>query len=113
MNKIYNRKGYNFKEDIKSGLIAIFWIAAIVCGITTMLWGIDKIDQYKEEATVIKVEPFDEQVVTFETESGNIFVEYFDYEYTVKPQNKAILTIKDFEDGNKKNDIVVGVKWVE
>ena len=74
---------------------------------------IDKLDQYKEEATVIKVESLDEQVVTFETKGGNEFVEYFDYEYTIKPQSKAILTIKDYEDGNVENDKVVKVKWVE
>ena len=74
---------------------------------------IDKIDQYKEEATVIKVERLDEQVVTFETESGNEFVECFDYEYTIEPQSKAILTIKDYEDGEVENDKVVKVKWVE
>ncbi len=74
---------------------------------------IDKLDQYKEEATVIKVERLDEQVVTFETESGNEFVECFDYEDTIEPQSKAILTIKEYEDSNVENDTVVKVKWVE
>jgi hypothetical protein len=77
------------------------------------LGAIDKLDQYEEDATVIKVERLDEQVVTFETESGNEFVECFDYEDVIEPQSKAILTIKDFEDGNVKNDKVVKVKWVE
>ena len=74
---------------------------------------LDQLDRYTETATVIKVEPLDEQEVMFETESGNIFVECFDYEYEIKPQSKAILTIKDYEDGDVENDRVVKVKWVE
>lgn len=74
---------------------------------------IDKLDQYKEDATVIRVERLDNQVVTFETESGNIFVEEFDYEDVIEPQSKAILTIKEYEDLNVENDRVIKVKWVE
>jgi hypothetical protein len=77
------------------------------------LGAIDKLDQYEEDATVIKVERLDEQVVTFETESGNEFVECFDYEDVIEPQSKAILTIKEYEDCNVENDKVVKIKWVE
>lgn len=113
MNKIYNRKGYSFKEDLKDALITVFWIAVIVLAFYGAVALLDHIDQYKVDATVVSVESFDEQIVTFETERGDIFVEYFDYEYTIKPQSKAVLTIKDFEDGNVKNDKVIDVKWVE
>lgn len=91
----------------------------IACGILFGLFifgylgAIDKLDQYKEEATVISVESLDEQIVTFETESGNIFVEYFDYEYEIHPQDKAVLVIKEYENANVADDRVVKVKWVE
>ena len=88
-------------------------IVGFIVFIYCFLGAVDLLDQYKEDAIVVKVESLDNQVVTFETESGNVFVEYFDYEYIVKPQSKAILTIKDYEDGNVDNDRVVDVKWVE
>lgn len=87
----------------------VIFLGFIYC----FLGAIDKLDQYKEDATVIRVERLDNQVVTFETESGNIFVEEFDYEDVIEPQSKAILTIKEYEDLNVENDRVIKVKWVE
>ena len=74
---------------------------------------IDLLDQHKSNAVVVSVERLDEQIVTFETEDGNLFVEYFDYETTIEPQSKAVLTIKEYEDDNVNNDEVVKIKWVE
>ena len=130
MNKIYNRKGYDFKEDLKSGLVFIFWVTVIAFGVATMLWGVDKIDQRKETATVIDTEPLvkttydsegvvisvqalDEQVVTFETADGNVWKYTFDYDREIKPQDKAELTFKEYENADVEDDKIVGVKWVE
>ena len=123
MNKIYNRKGYNFKEDLKDGLVTIFWIAVIVCGLIAMVWCIDRIDRHDREATVIDVKPLDatvistealdEQIVTFETADGNVWTYTFDYDRVIKPQDKAILTFKEYENADVKDDEIVGVKWVE
>ena len=74
---------------------------------------IDLLDQYESNAVVVSVERLDKQVVTFETEDGDLFVEYFDYENTIEPQSKAVLTIKEYEDTNAENDEVVKIKWVE
>jgi hypothetical protein len=130
MNKIFNRKGYNFKEDLESGLIAIFWVAVIMFSLSAMAWGIDKIDQHKETATVIDAKPLvkttydsegvvisvqalDEQVVTFETADGNVWEYTFDYDREIKPQDKAELTFKEYENADVTDDKIVNIKWVE
>lgn len=91
-------------------------VVSVFVGIVVMLFVasvLDRLDQYKTTATVISVERLDEQVVTFETERGDIFVEYFDYEDIIEPQAKAVLYVKEYEDMNPHNDRVVKVKWVE
>lgn len=113
MNKIFNRQGYNFKEDLESGLIAIFWIAVIVLALYSAMALLDHIDQYKIDAHVIQVQALDEQIVAFEDEDGNVWDEYFDYEREVHCGDKAVLTIKECETVNVSDDIVVNVKWVE
>lgn len=123
MNKIFNRQGYDFKEDLKDALTTIVWITAIVLGLITMAWCNDRIDRHDCEATVIDVKPLDvtvlstqsldEQIVTFETADGNIWAYTFDYSRVIKPQDKAILTFKEYEDADVTNDEIVGVKWVE
>lgn len=113
MNKIYSRKHYDFKEDLKSGLVFIFGVSVIAFGLSAMAWGIDKIDQHKETATVISVQALDEQIVTFETADGNTWEYTFDYDREIKPQNKAELTFKEYEDADITNDKIVNVKWVE
>lgn len=123
MSKIYNRKGYNFKEDLKDGLVTIFWIAVIMLVIISMAWCVDKIDRHDREATVIDVKPLgatvlstqslDEQIVTFETADGNTWEHTFDYDREIKPQDKAVLTFKEYEDADVTNDEIVAVKWVE
>jgi hypothetical protein len=129
MNKIFNRKGYNFKEDLESGLIAIFWVAVIMFSLSAMAWGIDKIDQHKETATVIDAKPLvkttydsegvvisvqalDEQVVTFETADGNTWEYMFDYDNDreIKPQDKAVLTFKEYENADVTDDEIVNLK---
>ena len=123
MNKIYNRKGYNFKEDLKDALTTVFWIAVIVFGIATMLWCIDRIDRYDREAVVVDVKPLDatvvstqaldEQIVLFETADGNVWEYTFNYDKEIKPQDKAVLTFKDWENADVEDDEIVDVKWVE
>jgi hypothetical protein len=130
MNKIYNRRHYDFKEDLKSGLVFIFWVAVIMFGLSTMVWGIDKIDQHKETATVVDAKPLvkttydsegvvistkalDEQVVLFETADGNVWEYTFDYSKEIKPQDKAVLTFKEYENADVTDDKIVNVKWVE
>lgn len=91
-------------------------IVSVVVGIAVFLFTasvLDKLDQYKTTATVVSVERLDEQVVTFETEKGDIFVEYFDYKNTIEPQAKAVLHIKEYENMNPHDDRVVKVEWVE
>ena len=91
-------------------------IVSVFVGIVVMIFVasvLDRIDQYKTTATVISVERLDEQVVTFETERGDVFVEYFDYEDTIEPQAKAVLYVKEYENMNPHDDRVVKVKWVE
>jgi predicted transcriptional regulator len=91
-------------------------VVSVFVGIVVFLFTasiLDRLDQYKTTATVISVERLDEQVVTFETEKGDIFVEYFDYEDTIEPQAKAVLSIKEYENMNPHDDRVVKVKWVE
>jgi hypothetical protein len=93
-----------------------FVVVCVIIGCAFMVSFItilDKIDQRKENATVISVERLDEQVVTFETEGGDIFVEYFDYEDIIEPQAKAVLYIKEYENMNPHDDRVVKGKWVE
>lgn len=91
-------------------------VVSVFVGVVVMIFVasvLDRLDQYKTTATVIGVERLDEQVVTFETERGDMFVEYFDYEDTIEPQTKAVLYVKEYEDMNPHNDRVVKVKWVE
>lgn len=83
-------------------MVAIFIGGMAIC---------DKLDRRIESAEVISVERLDEQVVTFETEDGNIFVEYFDYEDVIEPSQQADLTIKEYEDTDPHNDRVVDVEW--
>jgi hypothetical protein len=123
MNKIYNRKGYDFKEDLKDALVTVFWIAVIMCVIISIAWCVDRIDRHDREATVIDVKPLDatvlstqsldEQIVTFETADGNTWEYTFDYDREIKPQDKAVLTFKEYEDADVTNDEIVAVKWVE
>jgi hypothetical protein len=101
-------------------------------GLSTMVWGIDKIDQHKETATVVDAKPLvkttydsegvvisvqalDEQVVTFETADGNTWEYMFDYDNDreIKPQDKAVLTFKEYENADVTDDEIVNVKWVE
>ena len=110
---MYKRINYDFKEDLKSGFIAVFWITMIVLLFYCAMALLDYIDQYTVEAHVIRNLPYDNQIVTFEDESGYIWTEYFDYEREVHCGDKAILTIKENENMNVEDDIVVDVEWVE
>lgn len=99
----------NRSERFFAFACVVIFLGFIYC----FLGCIDLLDQHKSNAVVVSVERLDEQVVTFETEDGNLFVEYFDYETIIEPQSKAVLTIKEYEDDNVNNDEVVKIKWVE
>lgn len=109
MNKVYNHIKYNWKEDLEGAFYVILIIGAIVLALST----IDHIDQHKEEATVISVQPLDEQIVLFETADGNVWEYTFDYDKEIKPQDKAELTFKEYENADVTDDRIVNVKWVE
>lgn len=113
MNKIYNRKGYNFKEDLKDGLVAIFWIAVIVFGITSMLWCIDSIDQHEETATVISIQRLDNAIVRVETEDGNLWEFETDLEDNIDIGDELIVTFKEFENADRYDDEIVDYEVVE
>ncbi len=110
---MYKRVNYDFKEDLKSGFVAVFWIMVIVLAFYGAVALLDHIDRYKVDAHVIQVQALDEQIVAFEDEHGNVWDEYFDYEHEVHCGDEAILTIKEYETIDVSNDIVVDVKWVE
>ena len=109
MNKVYNHIRYNWKEDLEGAFYVILIIGAIALALSTL----DRIDQHKETATVISVQALDRQVVTFETADGNTWEHTFDYDREIKPQNKAVLTFKEYEDADVTNDKIVNVKLVE
>lgn len=110
---MYKRVNYDFKEDLKSGFVAVFWIMVIVLAFYGAVALLDHIDRYKVDAHVIQVQALDEQIVAFEDEHGNVWDEYFDYEHEVHCGDKAILTIKEYETIDVSDDVVVDVKWVE
>lgn len=113
MNKIYNRKGYNFKEDLKNGLVTIFWIAVIVFGITTMLWGIDKIDQHEEAATIVAIQRLDNAIVSVKTEDNNLWEFETDLQDNIDIGDKVIITFKEYENADRYDDAIVDYKVVE
>ena len=109
MNKVFNHIKYNWKEDLEGAIYVILIIGAIALAFSTL----DHIDQHKEIATVISVQALDEQVVTFETADGNTWEHTFDYDREIKPQDKAELTFKEYENADVTDDKIVNVKWVE
>lgn len=109
MNKVFNHIKYNWKEDLEGAIYVILIIGAIALAFSTL----DRIDQHKETATVISVQALDEQVVTFETADGNTWEYTFDYDREIKPQDKAELTFKEYENADVTDDKIVNVKWVE
>lgn len=113
MNKIYNRKGYNFKEDLESGLIAIFWIAVIIFFVTSMLWFIDRIDRHEETATVISIQRLDNAIVRVETEDGNLWEFETDLEDNIDIGDKVIVTFKEYENADRYDDAIVDYEVVE
>ena len=113
MNKIFNRKRYNFKEDLESGLIAIFWIAVIVFGIYAMLWCIDRVDRHEETATVISIQRLDNAIVRVETEDSNLWEFETDLEDNIDIGDKVIVTFKEFENADRYDDAIVDYEVVE
>lgn len=113
MNKIYNRKGYNFKEDLKSGLVFIFWIAVIAFGIASMLWWIDRIDQHEETATVISIQRLDNAIVRVETEDNNLWEFETDLEDNIDIGDKVVVTFKEYENADRYDDAIVDYEVVE
>lgn len=109
MNKVFNHIKYNWKEDLEGAFYVILIIGAIALALSTL----DRIDQHKEIATVISVQALDEQVVLFETADGNVWEYTFDCDREIKPQDKAELTFKEYENANVTDDKIVNVKWVE
>ena len=73
----------------------------------------DRLDRHESEATVISVQALDEQIVLFETADGNVWEYTFDYDKEIKPQDKAELTFKEYENADVTDDRIVNVKWVE
>lgn len=113
MNKIYNRKRYDFKEDLKSGLVFIFWVAVIMFGLSAMVCGIDKIDQYKETATIISIQRLDNAIVRVETEDGNLWELEADLQDNVEIGDKVVVTFKEFENADRYDDAIVDYEVVE
>ena len=113
MNKIYNRKGYDFKEDLKSGLVFIFWVAVIMFGLSAMAWSIDHIDQHKETATVVSIQRLDNAIVRVETEDGNLWEFETDLDDNVEIGDKVVVTFKEFENADRYDDAIVDYEVVE
>lgn len=113
MNKIYNRKGYNFKEDLKDDLVAIFWIAVIVFSITSMLWCIDRIDQHEETATVVSIQRPDNAIVKVETADGNLWEFETDLQDNIDIGDKIVVTFKEFENADRYDDAIIDYEVVE
>lgn len=107
---MYKRVKYDLKKDIATAVSAIVVMVVIFLGGATIL---DRIDRYEVDSHVIAIERLDEQVVTFEDENGNMWVEYFDYEDAIDIGDEAILTIKEYETIEIDDDMVVNVEWVE
>lgn len=113
MNKIYNRKGYNFKEDLKDGLVTIFWIAVIVLTIVSMLWCIDRIDRHEETATVISIQRLDNAIVRVKTEDNNLWEFETDLDDNIEIGDKVIVTFKEYENADRYDDAIVDYEVVE
>ena len=113
MNKIYNRKRYNFKEDLKSGLVFIFWVSVIAFGLGAMAWGIDKIDQHEETATVISIQRLDNAIVRVETEDGNLWEFETDLEDNIDIGDELVVTFKEFENADRYDDAIIDYEVVE
>ena len=113
MNKIYNRKEYNFKEDLKDGLVAIFWIAVIVFGITSMLWCIDRVDRHEETATVVSIQRLDNAIVRVETEDNNLWEFETDLQDDIEIGDKLVVTFKEYENADRYDDAIVDYEVVE
>lgn len=113
MNKIYNRKRYDFKEDLKSGLVFIFWIAVIAFGIASMLWCIDRVDRHEETATVISIQRLDNAIVRVETEDGNLWEFETDLEDNIDVGDKVVVTFKEYENADRYDDEIVDYEVVE
>jgi hypothetical protein len=113
MNKIYNRKGYDFKEDLKDALVAVFWIAVIVFGVIAMLWSIDKIDQHEETATVVSIQRLDNAIVSVETEDNNLWEFETDLDDNIEIGDKVVVTFKEFENADRCDDVIVDYEVVE
>lgn len=113
MNKIYNRKGYNFKEDLKDGLVAIFWIVVIVFGITSMLWCIDRIDRHEETATVVSIQRLDNAIVRVKTEDNNLWEFEADLQDNIDIGDELIVTFKEYENADRYDDEIVDYEVVK
>lgn len=113
MNKIYSRKGYSFKEDLKSGLVFIFWVSVIAFGLSAMAWGIDKIDQHKETATVICVQRLDNAIVGVETADGHLWEFEADLEDNIEIGDEVVVTFKEFENADRLDDAIIDYEVVE
>lgn len=113
MNKIFSRKGYNFKEDLKSGLVAIFWVAVVVFGITTMLWWIDRIDQHEETATVVSIQRLDNAIVKVETADNNLWEFETDLQDNIDIGDKVVVTFKEYENADRYDDAIIDYEVVE
>ena len=113
MNKIYNRKGYNFKKDLKDALTTIFWIVVIVFGITAMLWCIDRIDQHTETATVINIQRLDNAIVKVKTEDNNLWEFETDLDDNIDIGDEVVVTFKEYENADRYDDAIVDYEVVE
>jgi len=113
MNKIFSRQGYNFKEDLKSALTTIFFVAVIVFGVIAMLWGIDKIDQHEETATVVSIQRLDNAIVSVETKDNNIWEFETDLQDNIEIGDKVRVTFKEYENADRYDDAIVDYKVVE
>lgn len=103
---MYKRTKYDVIEDIKDGLKVVGIIGLI--GLAIM--GIDRIDQHKEEATVIAIQRLDEQVVTFETKDGNLWEYGLNLDEPIDIGDKVVLTFKEYENNIREDDKIVNIE---